>query len=125
MLSVRRKADQLIPSEISILEAAGVLHTQGTTAFHGYALAKEVKTRTDRRLLTAYGTLYRALHRLERAGLIESFWEDPAQAEAENRPRRRLYRLTALAEPAVARARARQRSSTKVRAFKEGWRTHR
>jgi DNA-binding PadR family transcriptional regulator len=60
--------------------------------------------------------VYRALHRLERAGLIESFLEDPAEAEQEGRPRRRLYRLRALAEVALARARAEQRAGSRLRA---------
>ena len=117
---MRRKTDHLIPLEVSVLEAAVALHKRGTTAFHGYSLAKVIKTKTDRRMLTAYGTLYRALHRLERAGIIEGFWENPVEAEKENRPRRRLYRLTALAETALARARAQQRSGGKLRALKEG-----
>jgi DNA-binding PadR family transcriptional regulator len=120
---VRRRADALIPLEVSILEAAVALHKRGTTAFHGYAIAKVVKTQADRRLLTAYGTLYRALHRLEHAGLIESFWEDPAEAEVEGRPRRRLYRLRAAAEVALARARAQQRASGRLRALTEGFNT--
>ena len=117
---MRRKSDDLIPLEISILEAALALRKRGETAFHGYSLAKQVKTETDQRMLTAYGTLYRALHRLERAGLIESFWEHPAHAVKESRPRRRLYRVTALAETALSRARAQQRSLAKLRALKEG-----
>ena len=117
---MRRKADQLIPIEVSILEAAIALDKQGAKAFHGYALAKLLKTETKRRRLMAYGTLYRALHRLERAGLVESLWEDPARSEREGRPRRRLYRVTALAQIALARARAAQRSGGKIDALKEG-----
>ncbi len=117
---MRRKPDQLIPIEVSILEAALALDKHGTKAFHGYALAKVLKTETKRRTLTAYGTLYRALHRLERAGLVESFWEDPAHSELDGRPRRRLYRVTALAQIALARARAEQRSGGKIGALKEG-----
>ncbi len=120
---MRRKSGQLIPLEVSILEAAVALNKRGTKAFHGYLLAKVVKTKGDRRMLTAYGTLYRALHRLERAGLLESSWEDWAQAEPESRPRRRLYRLTGSSEIALARARARQRSSGKARALEEGLET--
>jgi PadR family transcriptional regulator PadR len=103
---MRRKSDQLIPIEIEILEAALALRQGGSDAFHGYALADELKRRTDRRTLTAHGTLYRALHRLERAGLVESLWEDPAISENEGRPRRRLYRVTAQAHVALARAQA-------------------
>ena len=109
--------------EISILDAAVALHRGGTKAFHGYALAKVVKTEGDRRLLTSYGTLYRALHRLERAGLIESFWEDPAAAEQEGRPRRRMYRITALAEVALSKARAQRGSGRSLRKLDPGLNT--
>jgi len=104
--AMRRKADELIPLELSILETAVRLRRRGSETFHGFAMAKAIKTQANRRLLTAHGTLYRALHRLERAGLIESFWEDSTLAEADGRPRRRLYRLTALAERALSSARA-------------------
>lgn len=116
---MRRKVDQLIPLEVSVLEAAVALQRRGTTAFHGYSLAKVIKTASDSRMLTGHGTLYRALHRLEHAGLIDGFWEDPSEAETEGRPRRRLYRLTALSEFALTRARAQRGAAGKVRALKE------
>ena len=106
LIGVRRKPDQLIAIEVEILETALALRKRGTDVFHGYALADALKVRTDQRSLTAHGTLYRALHRLERGGLIESFWEDPQLAEAEGRPRRRMYRVTGAADVALARARA-------------------
>jgi PadR family transcriptional regulator PadR len=40
------------------------------------------------------GTVYPALRRLERAGLLRSGWERAADAHAEGRPRRRTYALT-------------------------------
>jgi len=55
---------------------------------------------------TAHGTLYKALGRMEDAGLLESHWEDPDVAVAEGRPRRRLYRVTPLGANAFARAQA-------------------
>lgn len=58
------------------------------------------------RLLTAYGTLYRALGRLEAMGLLRSRWEDPAIPAREGRPGRRLYTLTALADTALENAAA-------------------
>ncbi len=79
---------------MKVPEAAVALQREGILAFHGYSLAKGMRTNSDRRLLTAHGTLYRALHRLERADLLEGFWEDPGEAEQQSRPRRRLYRLT-------------------------------
>jgi DNA-binding PadR family transcriptional regulator len=117
---MRRKAGQLIPFEVSVLEAAAALHRGGTTVFHGFLLAKMMKTVSDTRLLTAHGTLYRALHRLERAELIEAFWEDPHEAAKEKRPRRRLYRLTALSDIALRRARAQQGAAGKLRSLNEG-----
>jgi DNA-binding PadR family transcriptional regulator len=107
---VRRKPDELLPIELEILEAALVLERRGTNRFHGYSLARLLQERGDRRLLTAHGTLYRALHRLESAGLIEASWEDHVVAERESRPRRRMYRLLGAAEPAVRRARAMKRA---------------
>jgi DNA-binding PadR family transcriptional regulator len=61
-------------------------------------LAKHLKEDSDARLLTAYGTLYRALTRLEEMGLLVSRWEDPKIPARENRPGRRLYSLTAKGE---------------------------
>lgn len=40
------------------------------------------------------GTVHPLLARLLAAGLVDRSWEDDAAAEAEGRPRRRLYRLT-------------------------------
>jgi DNA-binding PadR family transcriptional regulator len=40
------------------------------------------------------GTVYPALRRLTGAGLLESRWEDKAEATAAHRPPRRYYRLT-------------------------------
>jgi PadR family transcriptional regulator PadR len=120
---MRRKTDQLVPLEISILESALAMRGKGTEAFHGYLLAQVLKTDADRRTLTAYGTLYRALHRLERAGVIESFWEDAAEAQATHRPRRKLYRTTPLAQAVLARAYAERKQHHKLRKLNEQWGT--
>jgi PadR family transcriptional regulator, regulatory protein PadR len=50
------------------------------------------------------GTVYPALSRLERDGLVRSAWEDEAAAHAEGRPARRYYRLTAPGVRALADA---------------------
>lgn len=57
------------------------------------------------------GTVYPLLERLEKAGIVTSFWEDPPPA---NRPRRRFYELTdagrqEVAEAVKARSAARRR----------------
>jgi DNA-binding PadR family transcriptional regulator len=85
---------------------AANLRRRGTTEFHGYDLARRLADENERRLLTAYGTLYRALGRLEAMGLLESHWEDPRIPARENRPGRRLYALTPAGETAAREARA-------------------
>ena len=52
------------------------------------------------------GTVYPALSRLDRDGLVRSAWEDEAAAHAEGRPARRYYRLTATGVRDLAEAAA-------------------
>jgi DNA-binding PadR family transcriptional regulator len=101
---MRRKAGVLLSIEIAILQAGVDLMRTGDAEFHGYAIAKEIREQAAARQLTAHGTLYRALERLERGGMLASRWEDPAVAAAEERPRRRLYRVTAEGETALETA---------------------
>ena len=103
--AMRRKAGVLLPLELSILEVGLDLRTRGMPEYHGFLLAKEIQEREGARLLTAYGTLYKALDRMEKAGLLTSRWEDPLLAAQENRPRRRLYQVTAAGQKALAEAR--------------------
>jgi DNA-binding PadR family transcriptional regulator len=102
----RRKPGTLLPIENEILDVAlSISRTQQET-FYGFALAQTMQERSGSRSLTSHGTLYKALGRLEDRELLTSSWEDAA--EAEGRPRRRLYELTkqgaALAEQARADA---------------------
>src|SRR3989442_13212971 len=113
---MRRKPGQLLPLEAAICVCAASLRRE-TGEFHGYEIAKRLADENNHRLLTAYGTLYRALGRLEAMGLLQSRWEDPHVPARENRPGRRLYRLTAAGEAAAidARAAARAQASRRVR----------
>ena len=106
---MRRKKDSLIPIEVSVLEAALGLRAGGTQAAYGFLIAKVIQDLTGARMLTAHGTLYRALHRLEQAGLMESFWEDPRLALEQGRPTRRFYRVTIAGEQALAQAKAEEK----------------
>jgi PadR family transcriptional regulator len=55
---------------------------------HGYAVIEALRARSEGALALQEGTVYPALHRLERDGLLESRWDSGA-------PRlRRVYRLT-------------------------------
>ncbi len=55
---------------------------------HGYGIAKEIRRRSDDTFDLAEGTVYPALHRLEKDGLIESEWLMVSGR------RRRVYCLT-------------------------------
>ncbi len=103
--AMRRRAGTLLPIELSILETGIELRVRGMSEFHGFLIAREIKQRQDARLLTAHGTLYKALDRMEKAGLLVSRWEDPLIAAQDSRPRRRLYQVTAAGEGALAKAR--------------------
>ena len=73
---------------------------------HGFELARQLAEARDSKSLTAHGTLYKALGRLEGLGLLESHWEDPDIALTAGRPRRRLYRLTDAGAKRLAAERA-------------------
>jgi PadR family transcriptional regulator PadR len=100
----RRKPGTLLPLETEILEVALSMLRSGHATFHGFGLAQTMREQSGSRSLTAHGTLYKALSRLEGFGLLTSRWEDAPAAEG--RPRRRLYALTSqgiqLAERALA-----------------------
>jgi len=115
---VRRKPGHLLPLEAAICMCAARLRGKGQTEFHGYDIAKHLADEGDHKLLTAYGTLYRALGRLEAMGLLESRWEDPRIPARENRPGRRLYELTADGEAAAREARKAEAPKT-VRAIRK------
>src|SRR3954468_10069536 len=71
---------------------------------HGYDLSRRLTQRSDGELGVPEGSLYPALHRLERGGLVESSW-----SSGEGR-RRRIYRLTASGRRAAERSKQEWRS---------------
>jgi DNA-binding PadR family transcriptional regulator len=99
-----RKPGTLLPIEAEILTTALAMHRAGQGTFHGFGLAQSMREQRGSRSLTAHGTLYKALGRLEELGLLASSWEDePATG---GRPRRRLYELTGRGVHVAERARA-------------------
>jgi PadR family transcriptional regulator PadR len=52
------------------------------------------------------GTVYPALRRLAKAGLLSARWESEARAHADARPRRRIYELTRAGREALGEAEA-------------------
>ncbi|MFI7335813.1 PadR family transcriptional regulator [Micromonospora aurantiaca (nom. illeg.)] len=76
-MDVRGHLDLLL---LAVLAAEGPVH--------GYALIIALRDRSKGAFDVPEGTVYPALHRLERAGLVTSRWEQAAPR------RRRVYELT-------------------------------
>jgi PadR family transcriptional regulator PadR len=72
-----------------------ILAAIGSTPRHGYAVAEALRTGSGGVFDLAEGTIYPALHRLERAGLLASRW-----SRYEGR-RRRVYQLTVAGKTAL------------------------
>ena len=99
---MRRKRGTLLPIELDILDVCSSRSLSGSPECHGFLIASLIKGTQNAKLLTAYGTLYRALSRLEKAGFLTSRWEDISSLAGESRPRRRLYRITDAGSKALA-----------------------
>jgi PadR family transcriptional regulator, regulatory protein PadR len=69
---------------------------------HGYALSKVIRTNSGELLKVDTGSLYPALHRLERKGWIAAEWK-----HSELGPRLRVYRLTKSGRRQLAAERSR------------------
>jgi DNA-binding PadR family transcriptional regulator len=72
---------------------------------HGYAIISALRERSEGEFDFAEGTIYPALHRLERAGLVES------SLESVHGRRRRTYELTVRGRTEFAAQRRAWRSS--------------
>ena len=92
LCGMRRKANRLTSFELQVLEAGARLRTAGHDEFYGFLVSKDMAEHHSPRIV-GFGTLYRALHRLEEMGHLSSRWEDLPK-DATPRPRRRYYRLT-------------------------------
>jgi len=67
-----------------------VLRTLAWGPMHGYAVSRWIRDRTEGELEIEDAPLYKALHRLERAGCVSAEW-----GVSENNRRARYYALTA------------------------------
>ena len=67
-----------------------ILRTLAWGARHGYAITRWIASVSDDALQIEEGSLYPALYRLERKGLIEAHW-----GVSETKRRVKLYQLTA------------------------------
>ncbi len=80
-----------------------VLHTGPC---HGYAVIEQLKERSGGELQLPEGTVYPALHRLERDGLLASDWSTGSGR------RRRVYRITDKGSRELGARRSRWRQFT-------------
>jgi len=88
-----REANQNADGQIELLQGTLDLLILQTLAFgraHGHAIARSIERRSDEVLQVGHGSLYPALQRLLKSGLILA--EDGI---SENNRKARFYRLTA------------------------------
>jgi len=104
-----RKKGTLLPLERQVLEIAVTRQASGV---YGFLLAQELAGERGETRLVSHGTLYKALDRMRRAGLLAAEWEPAEAAADEGRPRRRIYRVTAEGARALDAARAAPRPAS-------------
>lgn len=66
-----------------------VLRALGSGQLHGLGISRRIEQITKGTFLVKPGSLFPALHRMEEAGWLSSFW-----GESENNRRAKFYRLT-------------------------------
>lgn len=76
-----------------------VLRTLLLGPAHGHAIARHIQRTTDNLLQVEHGSLYPALHRLERRGWVTAKWEKSPERNREFK----YYRLTAAGRRQFAR----------------------
>jgi PadR family transcriptional regulator PadR len=67
-----------------------ILHLLGEREMYGYEMLEEAERRSERTFALKEGTLYPALHAMERNGLLAATWRQSDEGRA-----RKYYRLTA------------------------------
>ncbi len=81
----RQTQSDLVQGTLDML----VLRTLRGGALHGFAIARRIQEASDEHLKVEEGSLYPALHRMERRGWIDSQW-----GLSESNRRAKFYRLT-------------------------------
>lgn len=103
----RRREGSVLPLEAKILlnlmnEERRQAQNGETPGLHGFGLAKILEEHGDSKKLIQYGTMYKALTRMEKEGWLKSRWEDPETSQAAPRPPRKLYTVTNAGADALA-----------------------
>jgi PadR family transcriptional regulator, regulatory protein PadR len=85
----------LLPGTLDML----ILRTLLFGHAHGHQIAKHIQRTTSDTLIVEHGSLYPALHRLERKGWIAAKWESPGKDQTREF---KYYRLTAAGRKQLA-----------------------
>ena len=80
-----KKQTDLLPGTLELM----VLKLLDRRSEHGFAIARLIQRRSNEVLTVEEGTLYPALHRLEKKSFLESYWE-----VTESNRRAKYYSLT-------------------------------
>lgn len=81
----KKKQDDLIRGTLDMMILRAVINQ----SLHGYGILERIRLRSSEQLVIEEGSLYPALHRLEKRGYLESFWE-----RSENNRRAKFYTIT-------------------------------
>ena len=100
MLKFSRYQDriELLQGTLDLL----ILQTLQWGPRHGYGITQAIRTHSSDALQIDTGSLYPALHRLERQGWVRSAWK-----LSENKQRTKVYSLTAAGRKQLMSARSR------------------
>jgi len=90
-------ADELLQGTLDLL----ILRTLSREPMHGWAVSHRIQEISKDALRVNQGSLYPALHRLERRAWIEADW-----GTSENNRRAKYYRLTSLGRKQLVEERA-------------------
>jgi PadR family transcriptional regulator, regulatory protein PadR len=82
---MRPKQTNLLQGTLDLL----ILKALGTGELHGLGISRRIDQITQGTFVVKPGSLFPALHRMEEAGWLSSFWGD-----SENNRRAKFYRLT-------------------------------
>ena len=88
------------PSRVEFLQGTLdvlILRTLLASSMHGHAIAKHIQQTSEELLQVETGSLYPALHRLERQGWVKAEWR-----QTENNQRAKFYSLTAAGKKQLA-----------------------
>ena len=85
MATTRKNRIELLQGTLDML----ILEQLRWTPSHGYGISQAIRAHSGDLLRVDAGSLYPALHRLERQGLVKAQWEI-----SDRKQRTRVYRLT-------------------------------